>query len=124
MQRQSAHLQTHFTVRKSHFSNVAKKLTSVSSNVLQQLANHLEHEKSYKKLNDEEKNALDLLKQVNTIASQIPGSQGSKIFTRNEIHSYHGYFGLPHIYFTFNPSAARSPIFQVMFADRSIDLSH
>jgi len=32
-------------------------------------------------------------------------------------------FGLPHIYITLNPSAAHSPIFQVIFGDESVDLS-
>src|SRR6202167_3704692 len=66
---------------------------------------------------------MDLLKQVNTVSAQIPGSQASKIFVRNEIRSYFSEFGLPHIYFTFNPSATHSPIFQVMFGDQSIDLT-
>lgn len=85
MQHQAAHLQTHFPVKRSHFHSIAKKLTSVSSNVLQRLADQLEHERSYKDLDEEEKNALNLLKCVNTVAS--------KIFTRNEIQNYHGYFG-------------------------------
>src|SRR6202042_2302034 len=66
---------------------------------------------------------MDLLKQLNMVSAQIPGSQASKIFVRNEIRSYFSEFGLPHIYFTFNPSVTHSPIFQVMFGDQSIDLT-
>jgi len=36
---------------------------------------------------------------------------------------FFGFFGLPHIFFTFNPSAAHNPIFQVVFGDKTIDLS-
>ncbi|KAG2106182.1 uncharacterized protein F5147DRAFT_527039, partial [Suillus discolor] len=60
---------------------------------------------------------------VNTIAVRIPGSEASKNFVRNEIRSYFSYFGLPHLFFTFNPSAAHSPIFQVMYGDSSVDLT-
>ena len=122
-QRRAAHLQTHFTVRKSNFDDVARSLTSVSPSVLHSLAHHLQHEGKLDTLSSEEQNAMTLLKQVNTISARIPGSQASKIFTRNEIRSYFSEFGLPHIYFTFNPSVTHSPIFQVMVGDHSVDLT-
>ncbi|KIK22973.1 hypothetical protein PISMIDRAFT_59196, partial [Pisolithus microcarpus 441] len=62
----------------------------------------------------DEKNALNLLKHVNTIAACVPGSEASKFLICTEIRSYFGYFGLPHLFFTFNPSVVHSPIFQVM----------
>ncbi|KAG1869165.1 hypothetical protein C8R48DRAFT_754190 [Suillus tomentosus] len=101
LQRRQAHLQTHFS----------------------RLASQLERECKLSNLTSEEKSALALLQQVNTLSARIPGSQASKIFVRNEIRNYFGYFGLPHIFFTFNPSATHSPIFQVMYGDNSIDLS-
>ena len=66
---------------------------------------------------------MNLLKHVNTISARIPGSQSSKIFIRNEIRSYFSKFGLPHIYFTLNPSVTHNPIFQVMVGDTSVDLT-
>ena len=42
---------------------------------------------------------------------------------RNEIRSYCGFFGLPQLYITLNPSAVHSLIFQLMFGDETIDLS-
>ena len=42
IQRRLSHLHTHFTVRKSNFDSIATKLTSLSSDVLCRLANHLE----------------------------------------------------------------------------------
>jgi hypothetical protein len=44
IQRRAARLQTHFTVRRSKFNVVAKRLAAVSPNVLQSLADHLERE--------------------------------------------------------------------------------
>ena len=123
IQRRTAHLQTHLTVRKSKFDSVAKQLASVSPSVLQSLADHLEREGKLGTLSSEEHNAMLLLKQVNTISARIPCSQASKIFVRNEIRSYFSEFGLPHIYFTFNPSVTHSPVFQVMFGDQSVDLT-
>ena len=123
IQRRTAHLQTHFTIRRSKFETVASKLIAVKSHILQSVADHLEHEGKYKDLTNEQKDALDLLKHVNTLAARIPGSQAAKIFMRNEIRSYCGFFGLPHIYLTLNPNAAHSPIFQLMFGDETVDLS-
>lgn len=123
IQRRTAHLQTSFTVRRSKFDDVAQKLTSVSPLTLQSLANHLEKEGKFETLSIDEKNAMSLLSQVNAISARIPGSQASKIYVRNEIRSYFSEFGLPHLYFTFNPSAAHSPIFQVMYGDTSVDLT-
>ena len=123
IQRRTAHLQTHFTVRRSRFESIASKLIAVKSNVLRSVADHLEHEGKYGDLSSEQKSALDLLKHVNTIAARIPGSQAAKIFMRNEIRSYCGFFGLPHIYITLNPNAAHSPVFQAMFGDEIVDLT-
>ncbi|KAF8235211.1 hypothetical protein L208DRAFT_1258028, partial [Tricholoma matsutake] len=115
-----AHLQTHFTVKSSQFDSVAEKLVSVSHDSLAAVANHLEHEGNIAQLSDEQRNVMNLLKQVNTIAAKIPGSQASKIYCRNTIRSYTGFFRIPTLYFTANPNAAHSPIFQVMCGDTMI----
>ena len=78
IQRRTAHLQTHFTVQRSKFDSVAKRLAAVSPDVLQSLANHLECEGKLGSLNDAECNAMELLKQVDTISAQIPCSQALK----------------------------------------------
>lgn len=123
LQRRAAHLHTFFTVRKSNFHMVARKLSQVSAAVLESLASKLEREHRLSSLTAEEQSAMSLLQQVNTISARIPGSHASKIYVRNEIRSYFSYFGLPHLFFTFNPSPAHSPVFQVMFGDYSVDLS-
>ena len=123
LQRRMAHLHTYFTVRNSNFDSIARRLVAVSPDVLNGLAKLLEKEKQLSNLNPEQKHALELLKKVNTISARIPGSQASKIFVRNEIRNYFAFFGLPHLFFTFNTCAAHSPIFQVMFGDKTVDLS-
>ena len=73
IQRRKAHLQTHFTIRRSRFESVASKLVAIKSNVLRSVADHLEHEGRHSDLPSEQRSALDLLKHVNTIAARIPG---------------------------------------------------
>ncbi|KIJ08064.1 hypothetical protein PAXINDRAFT_89417, partial [Paxillus involutus ATCC 200175] len=123
LQRRLAHLHTAFTCRKSTFHHIAQKLTKISPEILNRVASRLELEHKISDMTQDEKNALNLLKHVNTISARIPGSEASKIFIRNEIRSYFGYFGLPLLFFTFNPSVAHSPIFQVMYGDQTVDLS-
>ena len=123
IQRRTGHLQTHFTVQNSQFDDVAQKITSISSESLQSLANYLECEGKINKLNEEQKCAMLLLDKVNTISAHVPGSQASKIFIRNEIRSYFNEFGLPQIFFTFNPSAVHSPVFQAMYGDMTVDIT-
>ena len=123
MQQRAGHLQTHFAVQKSEFEEIATKLTSVSPKTLESVANHLKCEGKIENLNENEKSAMLLLNKVTAISAHIPGSQASKIYVHNEIRSYFSKFGLPHLYFTFNPSAIHSPLFQLMYGDNSIDLS-
>jgi hypothetical protein len=53
---------------------VARKLVMVSPDVLQNLANKIESEKTLKDLSSEEKFAMDLLRRVNiSISSRISG---------------------------------------------------
>ncbi|KIK99857.1 hypothetical protein PAXRUDRAFT_41021, partial [Paxillus rubicundulus Ve08.2h10] len=81
---------------------------------LESLASCLESKHKITDMTPEEKNVLNLLKHVNTISACILGSKASYFFICNEIYSYFGYFDLPHLFFTFNPSIAHSSIFQVM----------
>ncbi len=70
-------------------------------------------------MSPEQQSAMNLLKHMKT----IEGSQSAKLYIQNEIWNYFRYFGLPQLFFTFNPSPAHSPIFVAMCGDKSIDLS-
>ena len=78
-QRRSAHLFTSLTVKSSKFQTIAEKLVSISPEVLLSAAKLLEKEGNTKSFSSEEKEVFNLLKEVNTIAAHIPGSQSSKI---------------------------------------------
>ena len=97
---------------------------SISPEILNHVASHLEQEHKVADMSHEEKHAFGLLQHVNTISACITGSEASKIYIHNEIHSYYGYFGLPHLFFTFNPSVAHSPIFQVKLCLVTVPLTY
>ncbi|KAF9446104.1 hypothetical protein P691DRAFT_674303 [Macrolepiota fuliginosa MF-IS2] len=117
------HLHTYFTCKQSNFDIITQKLVTTLPEVLKELSTKLKQKKSLKGLTKEQQEALDLLRHVNTIRAQIPGSQAFKLHICNEIHNYFGYFGLLHIFLTFNPSPVHSPIFLVMCSNTSIDLT-
>ena len=99
--------------QKVHFSETAKRIISLSSEQLQNLANHLEQEKNIQELSQPEKNAFEILRNVNIISGHIPRSNVAKLLAHNCICSYFGIFEMPLIYLTLNPCAAHSPIFQI-----------
>ncbi|KAI6044108.1 hypothetical protein EDC04DRAFT_2645117 [Pisolithus marmoratus] len=87
IQHRQAHLKTYFTCKQSHFLNIARQLTQVSPQVLENLALRLEQECKQSEFTPEEKNAFSLLKHVKTISARIPGSEASLLhiqsFTRS-----------------------------------------
>ncbi|KAF8317920.1 hypothetical protein DL93DRAFT_2055061, partial [Clavulina sp. PMI_390] len=122
-QRRTAHLHTALTVKRSRFEYIAPKLANISADSLARAARHLELKRNPAELAPDDREVLTLLNEVSSINSHIPGSAASKLHVRNEIRAYMGYFGLPHLYLTMNPSAKHSPIFHAMWGDEAVDLS-
>ncbi|KAF9515504.1 hypothetical protein BS47DRAFT_1360950 [Hydnum rufescens UP504] len=114
-QHHASHLHSALTVKKSNYDYIAQKLVSLSPELIQRVAKHIENEGKISDLTTQEKNVMTLLKQVNIVSAKIPGSSASKLQVWNEICAYMGYFGLPHLYMTLNPNA--------MYGDDLVDLS-
>jgi len=122
-QRHASHLHSAFTIKKSNYDKVAEKLVSLTPDLIESVARHVENEGKLTDLSPQQKSVLTLLNEVNAVSANIPGSSASKLKVRNDIRAYMGYFGLPHLYMTLNPNASHSPIFQVMYGDEAVDLS-
>ncbi|KAE9398676.1 hypothetical protein BT96DRAFT_957507 [Gymnopus androsaceus JB14] len=110
------HLFTSFTVKSSYFPRIAPALLAVTPDILNSLADLMRGECRPSLFNSDQQNAFRLLGEVNTIAAHVPGSQAAKIGIRNEIRSYFGYFGMPHLFLTLNPSA-------IFYGDADVDLT-
>ncbi len=122
IQRRQAHLHTHFAVKEPDFESIASDIYGIYPETLKSLAKHLEEEVSVQDLTAEEKKVFAFLEKVKSISSKIIGSEGSKILYQNEIKAYCGHFTILHIFFMANPSPQKSPLFQLMCRDTSIDL--
>lgn len=123
MQRRAAHLQTYFTVRRSNFEDVARELADITPEDIRSVALLIEKGQAVPSLTDDQKKVIRLLEKVKAVSARVPGSQASKIHARNVAYAFEGFFGIPELYFTMNPDALHSPIFQVMFGDKAVDLS-
>lgn len=122
-QRRTAHLWSGLTVRKGRYNAIAPVLTALDPKLIESVATHIANEGKISDLTPEQKKVMTLVQEVNTIGAKIPGSSSSKLLLRNEIRAYMGYFGLPHLYLTLNPSAGHSPVFQAVWGDDAVDLS-
>ena len=122
LQRRAAHLHISFTVSQSRFKAVPESLLSISPHTLSIVANHLKNEGKVSDLSTEKKKVFDLLNEVTTVSARLPGSQASKIFCHNEIHSYSGLFGISILFLSANPNPTHSPMFQVILGDQTINL--
>ena len=60
---------------------MAKHFVALTPEILNSLADHLEHERHLVNLESTHKNALDLMQQVNIVSALIPGSQ-ARLITR------------------------------------------
>jgi hypothetical protein len=122
-QHRMAHLWTGLTVRKGRYNAIAPILASLEPKLIESVAKHIANEGKICDLTTEQQQVMTLMQEVNTIAAKIPGSSSSKLLLRNEIRAYMGYFGLPQLYLTMNPTAGHSPIFQLMWGDKAVDLA-
>ncbi|SJL17394.1 uncharacterized protein ARMOST_20944 [Armillaria ostoyae] len=106
----------------ANFDSVARELSGLRVETLAEVVKHLEQEGRIESLTVEQKRVFILLNQVKTIAAKVTGSEVTKITFRNEIRSYVGPFGVPHLFFTANPNPSNSPLFQIMWGDETINL--
>ena len=71
---------------------------------------------------EDEKQVLDLMKQVNTISSNVQGSAASKVRQRSELKALMIDQGLPSFYLMINPSDVHNPLVQFL-AGSDIDVN-
>lgn len=73
--------------------------------------------------NDDERLALELMKEVKTISSNVPGSPDSRLTMRNEIRANILSLGVPSFFITVNPADVYNPIVKFL-AGCDIDIDN
>ncbi|KAJ7578608.1 hypothetical protein C8J56DRAFT_797612, partial [Mycena floridula] len=110
LQRRSMLLRTSLKVKKDSFESVASRFASVSANALHIVSERLAWGDFTTFHNDEERMALNLMREVKAVTSHVEGSAASKMVMRNELRALMLDQGLPSFYLTINPSDTRNPL--------------
>ncbi|KAJ7107343.1 hypothetical protein C8R44DRAFT_580332, partial [Mycena epipterygia] len=66
-------------------ASVTAQFASVSPDVVRRVSGHVPNGSPPAPENEEERNVLDLLKQVNAVTANVPGSSDARVAMRNEI---------------------------------------
>ncbi|KAF5341970.1 hypothetical protein D9611_001217 [Ephemerocybe angulata] len=121
LQRRAILLHTSLKVKRSNFKKVAASFASVSPEVLQSVSEKI-GKGTYSFHTPEERQALDLMKEVKLVTSNVPASSSSKLVMRNEIKALIIDKGLPSFYLTINPADVYNPLVRLLAgADIDVD---
>jgi hypothetical protein len=114
IQRRKLLLHTSLKVKRSKFRSWAEKFKSISPATIENLVAKSSDGKYPVAQNDEERNVLELMRDVNTINSHIPGSAAARVNMRNEIRALTMKVGLPSFFITVNPADTRNPNCEIL----------
>ena len=121
IQRRKLLLHTSLKVKRSKFRSWADKFKSISPTAIESLVAKSSDGKYPMAQNDEERNVLELMRDVNTVNSHIPGSAAARVNMRNEIRALTMKVGLPSFFITVNPADTRNPIVRFL-AGNDVDV--
>ena len=121
IQRRKLLLHTHLKVKRTKFRSWTDKFQSISPITIENLVSKSSDGKYPVAQNDEERKVLELMRDVNTVTSHVPGSATARVNMRNEIRALTMKVGLPSFFVTVNPADTRNPIVKFL-AGGDIDI--
>ena len=110
LQRRAVLLHTSLKVRKANFSSIASDFASVSPETVHIITERISRGDSVTANTAEERKVLNLMKQVNVVTSNVPGTSASRVTMRNEIRGLMIEKGMPSFFITINPADVYNPI--------------
>ncbi|KZV61621.1 hypothetical protein PENSPDRAFT_592599, partial [Peniophora sp. CONT] len=119
--RRLAHLYSRLAVSKRSYDSIARDLLAISPEAILHAVSFFEQSSGSfnSDLPPDVEKALRLVREVKSVSSCIPGSEGAKRRAQNEIRGYSAVLGVPHLFITLNVSALYSPVFQFMCGNRT-----
>jgi hypothetical protein len=121
IQRRAALLHTSLKVKRSNFHQVASSFATVSPESVHLVSERVAQGDFTTANNADERKVLDLMKQVNTVTANIPGSSAARVVMRNEICALMIEKGIPSFYITINPADVFNPVVKFL-AGNDIDV--
>src|ERR1700678_1083309 len=110
LQRRAVLLHTSLKVRKANFNSIASDFASVSPETVHVVTERISRGDSITANTAEERKVLNLMKQVNIVTSNVPGTSASRVTMRNEIRGLMIEKGMPSFFITINPADIYNPI--------------
>jgi hypothetical protein len=123
LQRRKLLLHTSLRVNRNNFDSWAQRFGRVSAAAINSLTAQAAAGAQLIATNDDERLALELMKEVKTISSNIPGSPDSRLTMRNEIRANILSLGVPSFFITVNPADVYNPIVKFL-AGCDIDIDN
>lgn len=122
MQRRQMLLRTKLKVDTPRFDSVAHSISNISLDAVQRVTERLARGESSLAVNADERRVMDLMKEVKSITTHVPGSAASRVAMRNEIRGLMMTCGLPSWFITVNPADVYNPLVKFLGgADIDID---
>ncbi|KAJ7587458.1 hypothetical protein C8J56DRAFT_757235, partial [Mycena floridula] len=110
LQRREMLLRTGLKVKKANFPAVASRFASVSEAAIHIVSERVARGDLTTFNTDEERQVLQLMKEVKAVTSHVQGSAASKMVQRNEVRALMIDQGLPSFYLTINPADVYHPL--------------
>ncbi|KAI0710265.1 hypothetical protein C8Q76DRAFT_624749, partial [Earliella scabrosa] len=110
-----------FRVKASQRDAVIRDLQSVDRTVLKRLIRIFKDNPTYHTEDPREKDVLRVLREVNMVGRDIPGTAAYRLSLRNEIRALIQFKGTPAFFVTLNPSDVHNPLVRLR-AGEHIDL--
>ncbi|KAI0359351.1 hypothetical protein OH77DRAFT_1395674, partial [Trametes cingulata] len=110
-----------FRVPESQRKAVVGQLLKVNVKTLESMTQAFASDPHYTARNEEEAAILKLLIRVNTVAHDLPGSNGYKVMLRNQIRALINHEGTPTLFVTLNPSDRDHPLVR-LYAGHEVDV--
>ena len=123
LQRRKLLLHTSLRVNRNNFNSWAQRFACVSTEAINSLTARASTGAQPTAMNNDERLALELMKEVKTISSNVPGSPDSRLTMRNEIRANILSLGVPSFFITVNPADVYNPIVKFL-AGCDIDIDN
>ena len=123
LQRRQILLHSSLKVKRRNFDSVARSFTSVSPEAVHKVTERVARGDWSSSNSNEERQVLNLMKEVNVITSNVEGSAASRVAMRNELRALMMEKGLPSFYITINPADVYNPLVKFL-AGSNMDIDN
>ncbi|KAI0649228.1 hypothetical protein C8Q79DRAFT_878531, partial [Trametes meyenii] len=122
LQHRAVLLNTSLKVRRDHFRSFADRFSTVSDSAVARVCARVAETGIIHGEDSEEKRVVELMKEVQLVNRNVPGTSSARIAMRNEIRAMMASHGMPNFYLTINPADIYNPVVKLLSgADIDVD---